>query len=320
VLRSRPDVAHVHNTWFALSPSILHALHAERIPIVMSLHNYRLMCVNASLFRDGRVCTDCVGTHPGWGVVHRCYHDSAVASGVVASTIAVNRARRTWDLVGRFDVPTEFVKRMFVSAGLPAARLSVNPRAVADPGPRRDPPSASQTVLYAGKLTTHKGIGLLLDAWKKASAGIPQLELVVVGDGPLRTELASESLDRVRFLGWEDSDAVRRMMLSARALVVPSQWYEVVGRVALEAFAAGLPVLASDIGGLGEVVREIGPECLVAYDDRDAWGTALTRLGDDASVDAIGARARAVFERAYTHEICLDRLLDLYESVTPARA
>jgi glycosyltransferase involved in cell wall biosynthesis len=319
VLHSRPDVAHVHNTWFALSPSILHALYAQRVPIVMSLHNYRLMCANASLFRDGRVCTDCVGTHPGWGVVHSCYHDSAVASSAAAATIALNRARGTWDLVDRFDVPTEFVKRMFVSAGLHADRLSVNPRAVTDPGRRRQPPSASQTVLYAGKLASHKGIRLLLDGWREASASVPHLELVVVGDGPLHSELTNEAFDRVRFLGWADSESVQAMMLSARALVVPSRWYEVVGRVALEAFAAGLPVLASDIGGLGEVVGELGPECLVASDDRDAWAAALTQLGDDASVDAVGARARELFERRYTNEICLHRLLELYESVTPAK-
>jgi glycosyltransferase involved in cell wall biosynthesis len=319
VLHSRPDVAHVHNTWFALSPSILHTLHAERVPIVMSLHNYRLMCANASLFRDGRVCTDCVGTHPGWGVVHRCYRGSALASTAVAGTIALNRARGTWDLVSRFDVPTEFVKRMFVSAGFPADRLSVNPRAVADPGRRRQPPSASRTVLYAGKLAEHKGTRHLLDAWSEASASIPHLELVVVGDGPLRAELASKALDRVRFLGWSDREDVRRVMLAARALVVPSRWYEVVGRVALEAFAAGLPVLASEIGGLGEVVGELGPECLVAPDDRDAWAAALTSLGDDASVDAIGARARELFERRYTNEICLNRLLKLYESATRAK-
>jgi glycosyltransferase involved in cell wall biosynthesis len=319
VLHSRPDVAHVHNTWFALSPSILDALHAERVPIVVSLHNYRLLCANASLFRDGRVCTDCVGSHPWWGVVHRCYRGSALASTAAAATIALNRARGTWDLVSRFDLPTEFVKRVFVSAGFPADRLSVNPRAVADPGRRRQPPSGSQTVLYAGKLAPHKGIGLLLDAWREATASIPQLELVVVGDGPLRAELDSQDFDRVRFLGWADVESVKQTMLSARALVVPSQWYEVVGRVALEAFAAGLPVLASDIGGLGEVVGELGPECLVASDDRDAWTAALTGLGKGASVDAMGARAREVFERRYTNEICLHRLLELYESVTPAK-
>jgi glycosyltransferase involved in cell wall biosynthesis len=173
-------------------------------------------------------------------------------------------------------------------------------------------------VLYAGRLTPHKGIRVLLDAWKVASANIPHLELVLVGDGPLRDDLMTEAFDRVRFLGWADLESVSARMLSARALVVPSQWYEIIGLVALEAFAAGLPVLASDIGGLGEAVGELGAEWLVPPDDRDAWAAALERLGDDATVDAIGERAREAFERSYTYESGLHRLLELYESVSPS--
>jgi glycosyltransferase involved in cell wall biosynthesis len=317
IRESRPEVVHVHNTWFALSPSIIHGLHDEGVPIVMSLHNYRPLCANASLFRDGRVCTDCVGSHPWWGVLHRCYRASWIGSTVAAATIAVSRARRTWDLVSRFVAPSEFVKRMFVAAGFPADRLTVNPHGVADPGPRAQPPSASRTLLYVGRLTPLKGIRVLLEAWQRASASIPDLELALLGDGPIDGDLAGERFDRVRFLGWADTERVMATMLSARALLVPSQWYEVFGRVAIEAFAAGLPVMASNIGGLGELVSELGAEWVVEPDDCDAWATALARLREDPTVDTFGCRARDLYERHYTPEIELFRLIQVYGSVVP---
>jgi glycosyltransferase involved in cell wall biosynthesis len=282
----------------------------------MSLHNYRLLCANAFLFRDGRPCMDCVGTHPWWGVVHRCYRDSTPASVAAAATIAISRATRTWELVERFIAPSEFVKRTFVSAGLPSDRLVVKPHAVADPGHRDRPPSASGTLLYAGKLTPQKGAVTLLDAWQRASASAPRLELVLVGDGPLREELERKAVDRVRFLGWSDPEQVTAMMLAARALVFPSQWYEVFGLVAAEAFAAGLPVVASDIGGPAELVGELGPEWVVTpMDDLDAWTAALARLADDAIVDGAGSHGRELFERNYSPDVGLAALLRVYESI-----
>ena len=195
----RPDVAHLHNTWFVLTPAIVHALHRESVPIVMTLHNYRLVCVSANLLRDGRVCTDCVGTHPWWGAMHRCYRDSLPASMLAATTIAFNRARRTWDLVDRFVAPSGFVRDLFIEAGFRHDRLVVKPNVANDPGPRPRKPSASRTVLFAGRLSREKGVGTLLDAWFRASL---DLELVVAGDGPLRVELERAAPPGVRFEGW----------------------------------------------------------------------------------------------------------------------
>jgi glycosyltransferase involved in cell wall biosynthesis len=168
-----------------------------------------------------------------------------------------------------------------------------------------------------GRLTPLKGIRVLLEAWQRASASIPDLELALLGDGPMGADLAGERFDRVRFLPWVDSERVMATMQSARALVVPSQWYEVFGRVTIEAFAAGLPVMASNIGGLGELVSELGSEWVVAPDDCDAWARALARLREDTTVDRIGGRGRALYERHYTPELELSRLIEVYKSVIP---
>ena len=315
----RPDVAHIHNTWYSLSPSVVSALKDSGVPVVVTLHNYRLFCANALLFRDGRPCEDCLGTHPWRGVQHRCYRDSAVASVFAASTIAIARARRTWSTaVDRFVAPSWFLREKLVAGGIPADMITVKPHGVDDPGARTARPSSSRSVLFLGRLSHEKGADTLLDAW--AARGATTLELVLVGDGPLRERLEARRVQGVRFAGWQSPADVARLLLGARALVFPSVCYENLPRAVIEAMAAGLPVLASDHGGPAELVRDLGPAWTAAAGDDRAWAGALAVLDDDAAVDVAGARARAVYERQYTEEASLNGLLDLYASVGAGRA
>jgi len=310
-----PDVAHVHNTWFRLTPSIFHALHAERVPTVMTLQNFRLMCAEGKLYRNGRRCTLCVGRHPWRAVRYSCYRDSMPASLVAAATIAVNRRLRTWDLIDRFFAPSEFVKDLFVQGGFEPHRIVVKPNVVPDPGPRSMPPSASEKLLYVGRLAREKGPDVLLDAWREAAPRVPRLELVLIGDGPMRTSLARTAPERVRLLGWVDPAEIHEHMLSARALVFPTQWSENFGRSIVEAMAAGLPVLASNIGTPAELVGELGSQWLVEPHDPQCWADALARLEDDEAIDDAGRRARKLFELKYTPEVGLRRLIETYEAV-----
>src|SRR5207253_2251467 len=159
VTQFRPDVAHVHNTWFRLSPSGPHAVHQLGIPVVMTLHNYRLLCVNGLLLRQGRVCEDCVGTHPWRGVWHRCYRGSGPLSAIAASTIAVSRARGTWDhAIDRYIAPSAFTAGKIAAGGVPTEKITVKPHGVEDPGKRLDAASRSSTVLFVGRLSPEKGL------------------------------------------------------------------------------------------------------------------------------------------------------------------
>lgn len=308
----RPDVANLHNTWFTLSPSVFDALHAERVPIVMTLQNYRLLCGNGFLFRDGQVCTDCVGSHPWHAVRHRCYRDSAAQSAVASATIAASRGRGTFDKVARFMAPSQFVKDLFVGAGWAPERIMVKPNFVADPGARDQAPSASRTVLYVGRLSPEKGIDTLLEAWRAAAEFRGDLELAIIGDGPSRAALEASAPPGVRFEGWVPADRLPARLLSSRALVFPTEWYENFGRVVVEAMAAGLPVLASDIASPAEVVGELGSEWLAAPGSVEAWAAALTRIADGGHVDSAGAKARALFEQKYTFAEGLRRLVEVY--------
>lgn len=313
----RPDVAHVHNTWWALTPSILGGLDRLGIPTVATMHNYRLMCANAQLFRSGAPCEDCVGRHPWRGVQHRCYRGSASASAISAATIQLSRWLRTWQRVDRILVLTDFARSRFVAAGLPEDHLYVKANFVEDPGRRSNPPSTSRTLLFVGRLSTEKGIAELLNAW--TAAPVDDLELAVIGDGPLRSSLETQELPNVRFVGRLPGPEVEQMMLNSRALVFPSVWYEGQPMVLLEALAAGLPLAVSDIGGLPETVAGKTASVLARPGDSESWGSALHQLSDNEWVDRSGVAARALFEERYSPEVGLDRLLHEYREAIAHR-
>jgi len=317
----RPDVAHVHNTWFTLSPSVVDELRAAAVPTVMTVHNYRLMCVNGMLLRDGGPCTDCVGRSPWPGVRHRCYRNSVVASTAAATTIAFNRRRDTWGRgVGLFLAPTEFVRDRLLEAGFPADRVRVKPHFVRDPGPRTACPSESRTVLHVGRLSTDKGAHVLLDAW--ASMGETGLELACIGDGPLRDQLVRRKVPGVQFLGSLPPSGVRAWMLRSRVLVASSLWYETFGLVVAEAMAAGLPVIVPGEGALEEVAAGAAVEPVggTGGSAGEVLSASLRHAAEDDVVDIAGAAGRARFLAHYTPDLGLTRLLEVYRSVISAAA
>jgi glycosyltransferase involved in cell wall biosynthesis len=275
------------------------------------------MCVNGLLLRDGRVCEDCVGTHPWRGVWHRCYRGSGPLSAIAASTIAVGRFRNTWDhAIDRFIAPSGFTAAKVAAGGVPSQKITVKPHGVEDPGRRLNPASESSTVLFVGRLSQEKGLPMLFDAWEHL---LPtSLELVVVGDGPQRRLLEGRHASGVRFLGWRHREEVRQLMLTARALAFPSICYETFALTAVEALAAGLPVLATGRGMAGEIAQSIGSDWLVPSADSVGWAAALRRLASSESIDLAARRARALYESTYTLQHSLTQLLDIYTAVAAA--
>ena len=310
-LRVKPDVAHVHNTWYRLSPSVLRSLRIQGIPTVVTVHNYRLVCANASLYRNGAACTDCVGSHPWHGVVHRCYRDSIGASMAAAGSIAINRGLGTWvKYVDRFVVATKFLEDMLVDTGLPADRMRRIPLSAPDPGERQQPPSRSRTVLLVGRLDPEKGAREFFEIWRSSDC---DLELAVIGDGVERAELEEMALPNVRFLGWMDPADVRRQMLAARALVFPSRLMETFGLGIVEAFAAGIPAIANDMGTRPDSVGHDGAGWLV--NNHQDWEAALTALADDSVVDAAGVTARRRYLATFHPDVTLPQLVAVYREL-----
>jgi glycosyltransferase involved in cell wall biosynthesis len=263
------------------------------------------------LFRDGKPCRDCVGKSPWRGVQHRCYNDSAVSSAAAATTLSFNRTRGTWaNGVDRFITPSRGLRDTVVAGGLPADRVVVRAHAVADVGPRVQPPSKASTALYAGRISHEKGLDVLLEAWARRRP--PGIELVIAGDGPLRSGLESRAIEGVRFAGWLPPDEVRKLMLEARALLFPSVCFEVFPASIVEAMSAGLPVIASAHGGSAEIVSQLGSEWLAAPGDVQAWVERLEILADDAALDAAGARGKEIYAAQYAPAHGLASLVGIY--------
>lgn len=309
----RPDVVHVHNTFPLLSPAIYGPARALGPAIVQTLHNFRLVCPNGVLFRDGHPCQDCVGQPVALpGVVHSCYRDSLAASGVVAAMLAVHRARGTWRRdVDRFVALSSFARDRLIRGGIPPARLRVLRNFVDAPAP--PPRDRGDNLLFVGRLTEDKGVRILLEAWR--SARVPA-RLRFAGDGPLAALVQAAAAEpglRIDALGRLSRDRTLEEMRRARAVVVPSQWYENCPMTVIEAFACGRPVIATGHGGLLEMV-EHGSTGLL-FDPGDASGLAASlalAVSEPDRMDGMGQAAWRRYEQAYSPTVAYRDLIEVY--------
>lgn len=305
VARFRPDVIHVHNTHPLISPSLYWAAARSQVPVVQTLHNFRLLCPQGMLLRDRRVCEDCVGRVPWRGVVHRCYRDSAAQSAVVAATVTLHRGLGTWrHKVRRYVALNAFCRDVFVRGGLPAERVVIKPNFV-DVVPAAT--GERDGGLFVGRLSVEKGVGVLAAALRRQ----PDVAVDVIGAGECEAELAG--VPNARRRGFLTMPEILQRMRAARWLVLPSLWYENFPRTIVEAYACGLPVIASRLGALPELVDEGVTGLLFepgsAEDLARVMHWAETHPDDMARM---GAAARARYDDLYTPERNLQMLNSIY--------
>ena len=316
--RTSPDVVHVHNTLPLISPAVYYAARHAGRPVVQTLHNYRLLCPSALLLRDGAVCTDCVGRRVAWpSVAHACYRDSRAATGTIATMLAAHHALGTWHRhVDVYIALTEIARRLFVDGGLPEDKIHVKPHFVApDPGMGA---GEGGYALFVGRLSEEKGLSTLLDAWSGETLRRP---LRIVGGGPLAPQVAAAGRQRaaVSWLGRRSADEVAALMRAAAFLVMPSECYETFGRVVIEAYAAGTPVVVADGGAPAELVEPGRTGLLFRRGDAADLARQAHSLTPEALLP-MRAAARRAYEQRYTAERNLDRLLQLYDLARRAAA
>ena len=329
IRRHHIDIVHVHNTLLTVSPSVFWAARSLGVPVVQTLHNFRIFCPNGVLLRDGRVCEDCPRRKGGlWQAVrYRCYRDSLAQSAVCAFVYAFHRLLGTYRWVTLITL-TDFDRQKLLEFNtlhrvFDPARLCVKPNALApeDPLPPVLPRSRRKNqIVFAGRLEELKGLRTALEGWKRLPESHDTPELLVVGDGPLADWAAEQAVPRVRLLGRLPRAELHALFGQSLGVLAPSLCYESFALVPAEAHLMGTPVLASDLGNVGAMVRPGVDGLRFTPGDPDALATAvqaLPGLWDKADPDAMRAGALAAFAPEENYR----RLMEIYRAVltgTPA--
>jgi glycosyltransferase involved in cell wall biosynthesis len=313
IREQRPDVVHFHNTFPQISPAAYYASKDAGIPVVQTVHNYRIGCINGMLFRDGSICGECLEHGALRGVIHGCYHNSRIRSLPLACGQYIHKWLATYARkVDVYIALTDFMKRQMVRVGLPAVRIVVKPNFV-----DIDLPSvaAGDYFVFVGRLEPMKGVQTLLDAVQNASFG----KVVVVGDGELASVVKRQASQNFEYVGPQPLKKTMQWIAGAKAMIVPSLCYESFGRVVVEAFACGTPVIASDIGGLSEIVRDGETGFLFKPGDASALIDACTRMEDRGLVEELGRNARDCYRASFTPQKNYDQLIDIYRRAIDGR-
>jgi glycosyltransferase involved in cell wall biosynthesis len=302
----RPHLIHAHNTFPLISPSLYGIADELGIPVVQTLHNFRLLCPQAMLMRNGRYCDDCVGRWPWRAVLHRCYRGSLAQSAVSAGMVSGHRMLGTWrNRVRRYIVLNQMCREIFIRGGLPPEKLSIKPNFVE----ANDVPGEHKRRggLFIGRLAAEKGLLTLAQAIRQT----PVTRIAVCGSGPLQAFVEqSEWLD---YIGYEQGEALRTRIRNAEFLVMPSTGIESFGLAAIEAFACGTPVIASRHGGLREIVEHGHNGLLVTPGNADELAEAIAyAVSNPIQMRRMGLEAYQTYLARYTPERNYSTLMAIY--------
>ena len=310
IRKERPELAHCHNLVPLISPAAYYACRAENVPVVQTLHNFRMWCPAGTMFHNGAACAQCCAS-PARAVLKACYRNSRTQTAAVAGMLACHRSAHTFEhMVDAYSVPSRFCLERAAEGGLPREKITVQPNFLLhDPGGRT---GGRDYAIYVGRICREKGVREMLQAWRRLR-GIP---LLVVGDGPLRDAAESEAPEGVRFTGALSPEAAFAHMRAARFLVFPSIGYETFGLTVLEAAACGVATLGARTGAIPELVAETRTGLL--FDPRDidefvdkvrwAWSHPL-------AMNEMGAVARREYLQRYTAGDAYHSLMTLYAKV-----
>jgi len=315
----KPDVMHCHNTFPIASPGIYGAAKALGVPVVQTLHNFRLLCANALLFRDGHPCEACVNKSlPLEGIIHGCYRQSKLQSGALTGMTAFHRLTQTWQTqVDQFIVLTDFARQKFSTGAsrIPLSHMTVKPNFVFDAG--EDEGTARENfILFIGRLSVEKDIPSLLTAFSQTD-----IPLKIVGVGPFEdlVRQAAATSPNIQYLGYQDKTSVLALLKKARAFILPSTCYEGCPMTILEAFSTGTPVLVSQTGGLPELVTHNEDGLLFEPGNPNSLLAQVQSIAVDDQLHArLSHNARASYVRRFTPEQHFAQTMAVYQQVCEA--
>lgn len=312
MVQFRPAVVHCHNIFPLISPAVYYVAKSLHIPVVQTLHNYRLLCPAAVLYRDGHLCEECMGTSTFWpSIVHGCYQNNRAVTTVAATMLATHRFCSTWNSkVDIYIALTEFARQKFIDGGIPANKIVVKPNFI--PAPPFCGDGQGGYALFVGRLVHEKGIDVLLKAWQCLGSKLP---LKIVGDGPLASTVSkhTKAFPGVDWLGSQNAEQVAALMRDALVLILPSTWYEGFPMIVAEAYAAGLPIIASSLGSLSALIvhgrtgRHFQPG-----DCKDLCSQVEWVLDNPEALLQMRRAARDEFDLKYTAHRNYELLMEIY--------
>ena len=316
----RPEVAHLHNVYHQLTLSIVDELARQSVPVVMTLHDYKIVCPAYTLYTEGAPCRRCVHGHPLHAIPHRCVKGSTAASALAAAEAVLARSRGSYRLVDAFISPSRFLADLAATA-VAAERVHVIPNFLAaGSAPKSDLVTDREPIaLFAGRLEEVKGIREVIAAFAQVR---PPARLLIAGDGPLQPLVlaAAERTPRIQYLGKISAAEVSDHLRRAAVAVIPSLWEENCPMIVLEARAAGAPVVCASSGGLPELVEEGRDGLLVDPRDPAALAAAIERvIGDGALRRSMALNGAERLEREHGPERHRERLLAVYRTAISSR-
>ncbi|WP_207494063.1 glycosyltransferase family 4 protein [Aridibaculum aurantiacum] len=310
----KPDIAHIHNLHFAASPSVLFALKHCNIPVVMTLHNYRILCPSATLYVEGEIFHQSLQQDfPVMAVKKGVYKNSKLITLWLAICMALHRKLNTYHIPARMICLTEHAKEIFKNSNLNLKRhqLVVKPNFSTPPHQEIQP--RGDHFLYVGRLTEEKGILLLLETFALSS-----ITILIAGDGPLREEVESyaSKYSNIYYLGILDKSRINAAMQAATALVFPSKWYEGMPLTIIESFAGRLPVIASNLGAMKSMIEDSYNGLHFEAGNKADFQKAIYRWANlpEHEKEEYRSNARTTYERLYSPDKNLQHLLFIYRS------
>ncbi len=320
IRKEKPDIAHFHNIWYLISPSAYYACKDAGVPVVQTLHNFRIFCANGLMLRKNKICEKCLSVLPWRAIFYGCYRDSRLYSVPVALSELVHKVIGTWkEAVDIYIAVTKFSQEKFVEAGLPKNKVIVKPNFLINP------PNPSfvyrDYILFVGRLSSEKGVETLIEAFKILLFNISkELTLKIIGEGPLKEHLEkkikSENIKNVEFLGMLNHSETIEVLKNAKFLVLPSIWYEMFPMVILEAFACGKSVIASNLGALVDIISDGRTGLLFEPGNSEELASKIRWLMENENILLeMGKNARTEFEEKYTPEKNFKLLMNIYTQI-----
>jgi len=316
IVKDKPDVIHFHNTFPLLSPSVYYASHELGIPVVQTLHNYRIACPGAMFLRDGEICEKCISGSLINSIKYGCYRDSPLQTMPLSAMLYTHRFLDTWNKkVDKFIALTNFAKTKFEEIGISSEKIAVKPNFI-QKSHFVNPSSKENHVVFVGRISKEKGLHLLLEAWKKIGSQI-DAKLDIIGDGPLREEYESKfsNIDNIKFHGKLDGENVLKYMSKAKYIVVPSVWYEGFPMTIVEAFSVNTPVITSNIGSLKEVVNDGITGFYFVNNNVNSLVEVLIRALLYPNYSTLQQNVKNQFDTKYTSEANIKMLINIYKEV-----